>query len=97
MHKVIYTRTARRSLRRIAKDRVATIIGSINELASLEDPLTHQNVKAMKGDWLGSYRLRIGGYRAIFGLNPDPEAKPEQKLLLISVEVVGSRGGIYKK
>ena len=41
MHKVIYTRTARRSLRRIAKDRVATIIGSINELASLEDQWGH--------------------------------------------------------
>ncbi|WP_206018794.1 type II toxin-antitoxin system RelE family toxin [Rubritalea profundi] len=54
-------------------------------------------MKPMKGDWLGSYRLRIGGYRAIFGLNPDPEAKPEQKLLLISVAVIGSRGGIYKK
>tara|TARA_B110000908_G_C10005158_1_gene335952 strand:+ start:315 stop:416 length:102 start_codon:yes stop_codon:yes gene_type:complete len=33
MHKVIYARAARRSLRRIAKNRVAQIISSIDEMA----------------------------------------------------------------
>ncbi len=95
MHKVIYTRAANRSLRRIAKDRVSQIISSIDEMAELENPLSHQNVKAMKAEWAGCFRLRIGSYRAIFGMNPDPEASPEEQLLLISVEVIGSRGSIY--
>jgi mRNA-degrading endonuclease RelE of RelBE toxin-antitoxin system len=95
MHKVIYPRAASRSLRRIAKNRVAQIISSIDEMAGLENPVGHQNVKAMKAEWAGCYRLRIGDYRAIFEINPDPEVKPAEQLFLISVEVIGSRGSIY--
>jgi mRNA-degrading endonuclease RelE of RelBE toxin-antitoxin system len=95
MHKVIYTRASRRSLRRIAKNRVAKIISSIDEMAELKSPSSHQNVKVMKAEWAGHYRLRIGSYRAIFALNEDPEAPLEEQLLLISIEAIGSRGGIY--
>tara|TARA_B110000879_G_scaffold67735_1_gene94816 strand:+ start:788 stop:937 length:150 start_codon:yes stop_codon:yes gene_type:complete len=49
----------------------------------------------MKAEWAGHYRLRIGSYRAIFSLNEDSEAPLEEQLLLISIEAVGSRGGIY--
>ncbi|MCF6313122.1 MAG: hypothetical protein L3J39_11780 [Verrucomicrobiales bacterium] len=84
-----------KSMRRIPKPRVEQIMAAFDELVTAENPAEHRNVKAMKGDWQGMYRIRIGEYRAIFEMNPDPMAKDEDKLLLLSVEAVGIRGGIY--
>lgn len=95
MHRLEITRRALRSMRRIPKDRAGKIIASLEELRALQVPMTHHNVKAMKGDWVGYSRLRIGSYRAIFKLNPDPEAESESELLLISVMAVGPRGDVY--
>jgi len=95
MHRLEIMRRALRSLRRIPKDRAAKILAALEELKALEDPGTHHSVKAMKGDWEGSSRMRIGSYRAIFQLNPDPEGAEEDGLLLISVVAVGPRGDVY--
>lgn len=95
MHRLEITRRALRSMRRIPKDRCAKIIIALEDLMTSEDPAAHQNVKAMKGDWTGFSRIRIGSYRAIFEVNPDPEAQEDDKLLLISVVAVGPRGDIY--
>lgn len=95
MHRYTLSRNAMKSLRRIDKSRVGQIFAALDELAATENPAEHRNVKAMKGDWKGMHRLRIGSYRAIFAMNPDPEAGPGEKLLLLSVEVIGARGGIY--
>lgn len=65
---------------------------AVRGLASVPDPRIHRNVKAMSGNWSGSYRMRVGEYRVIFKLI-DEEA--EEKSLLIFVTHVGSRGGIY--
>lgn len=40
--------------------------------------------------------MRIGSYRAILAISPDPEAMPGAKVLLILVEAFGPRGDIYK-
>lgn len=95
MHTVVYSRAARRGLRQVPRDRVAQIVGSIDELSTIANPATHQNVKRMKGEWDGFHRLRIGSYRAIFSLIADPDAKDQDRLLLITVEAVGSRQSIY--
>jgi mRNA interferase RelE/StbE len=95
MHRLELTRRAIRAMRRIPQDRVRQIVGALEALAALPDPTTHQNVKAMKGDWEGSWRMRIGSYRAIFAIVPDPERGPDGGLLLILVEAVGPRGDIY--
>ena len=95
MHRLEISRRAMRSMRRIPKDRSAKILAALEELRALEDPAAHHDVKAMKGDWVGFSRMRIGSYRAIFEINPDPEAEGEDKLLLISVTAVGSRGDVY--
>lgn len=95
MHKVTYSRKAVRSLCRIPQDRSAQIVGSINELATYENLTLHPKVKQMKGNYTGFYRIRAGDYRAIFALNPDLEAEPYKKLLLINVSAVGTRQGIY--
>lgn len=62
----------------------------------MSDPTLHQNLKAMKGGWKGNWRMRIGSYRAILTINPDPATGSDQRLLLILVEAVGPRGEIYK-
>jgi len=101
MHRLEFSRRAMRSLRRIPQDRTRGIFAAFEELAALSDPTTHVNVKAMKGDWKGCLRIRIGSYRAIFQLADDPlsgsEADSVDKLLLITVLVVGPRGNIYKR
>ena len=95
MRRLEITRRALRSMRRIPKDRTRKILAALEELRALEDPGSHHNVKAMKGDWVGFSRMRIGSYRAIFEVNPDLEAKQEDRLLLISVVAVGPRGDVY--
>jgi mRNA-degrading endonuclease RelE of RelBE toxin-antitoxin system len=100
MHRLELARRALRSLRRIPQDRARSIFAALDELAALPDPSTHPNVKAMKGDWKGCLRIRIGSYRAVFQLSDDPLAESEveanDKPRLISVLVVGPRGDIYK-
>lgn len=95
MHSVAYSRAAKRGPRKIPKDRVGRILGSIDELAATGNPAAHQNVKEMKGEWEGFHRLRIGSYRAISSLVADPDAGDRERLLLITEEAVGSRQGIY--
>jgi mRNA interferase RelE/StbE len=95
MHRLELTRRAIRAMRRIPQDRVRQIFGALEELAALPDPTTHQNVKPMKGNWEGSWRMRIGSYRAIFAILSDPERESDEGLLLILVEAFGPRGGIY--
>jgi len=41
MHRVLYTRAAKRSLRRIAKDRIVQIMSAIDEIAELDNPISH--------------------------------------------------------
>ena len=81
-------------MRRIPKNRVEQIFESLEELTVLDDPTSHHNVKSMRGNWAGHYRMRIAAYRAIFVLNADSENRSNQ-LLLISVVAVGSRGDAY--
>ena len=97
MHRLELSRRAMRSLRRIPKDRARSILEALDELAALPEPATQPNVKAMKGDWKGCLRIRIGSYRAIFELHADPLTDPADNLLLISVVALGPRSDIYKR
>lgn len=52
-------------------------------------PFTELDIKRMKGDWKGFYRLRIGKNRVIFKVN--------FKVKDIMIYAIGARGDIYKK
>ncbi len=52
-------------------------------------PFTELDIKKMKGDWQGFYRLRVGKNRIIFKVDFD--------LKDITIFVIGARGDIYKK
>ncbi|GEM_PF-395033 len=90
MHRLELARRALRSLRRIPQDRARSIFAALDELAALPDPSTHP-VKAMKGDWKGCLRIRIGAYRAVFQLSDDPhrlEGESPEELPADAVEDV---------
>jgi mRNA interferase RelE/StbE len=52
-------------------------------------PFTDLDIKQMKGDWKGFYRLRVGKVRLIFTID---SASGD-----IEVYAIGNRGDIYKK
>jgi mRNA interferase RelE/StbE len=51
-------------------------------------PFTDLDIKKMKGEWEGFYRLRIGKIRVVFSLNLE--------LGDIEVYTIGLRGDVYK-
>jgi mRNA interferase RelE/StbE len=61
-------------------------------LTSIEDqgviPFTDLDIKKMKGDWDGFYRLRLGQIRIIFTLHQDSSC--------LEVYAIGYRGDVYK-
>lgn len=52
-------------------------------------PFTELDIKQMKGDWEGFYRLRIGKVRLIFTVDTVSGD--------IEVYSIGTRGDVYKK
>ncbi|HEY9663839.1 MAG TPA: type II toxin-antitoxin system RelE/ParE family toxin [Allocoleopsis sp.] len=36
-----------------------------------QSPRSHPNIKALKGDYVGFYRYRIGDYRVIYSINDE--------------------------
>jgi len=54
-----------------------------------EDPAKLRNVKPLVGVLEGSFRMRIGDTRIIYSVNDEDK--------IVYVEVIGSRGNVYKK
>ncbi|HLP91088.1 MAG TPA: type II toxin-antitoxin system RelE/ParE family toxin [Nostocaceae cyanobacterium] len=51
-------------------------------------PFTELDIKKMKGDWEGYYRLRIGKIRIIFTISLEDAE--------IGIYTIGARGDVYK-
>lgn len=51
-------------------------------------PFIELDIKKMKGEWEGFYRLRIGNIRVIFSVNLDCAE--------VEVYAIGTRGDVYK-
>ena len=89
MRRVVYHRHAVRYLKRMPEDRKRQVKSALGEVAALDDVLVHPKIRAMKGEWEGCFRLRIGSYRAIFQFGEiDGET-------MLEVLVVGPRGDVY--
>ncbi len=54
-----------------------------------EDPLNLPNTKHLKGELLGSYRIRMGEIRIVYSVDDENKA--------VYIEVIGFRGDVYKK
>jgi mRNA interferase RelE/StbE len=53
-----------------------------------QNPRFHPNIKALKGDFAGYYRYRIGDYRVIYSI--------EDKLVQVFVAAIVHRSEAYK-
>ncbi len=73
---VFYTKKARTDLKSFDHDIAVRIIRKIKKYSQSKNPLIH--AKKLKNLQLGTYRFRIGNYRALFDIE-----KSEVKVLMI--------------
>jgi mRNA interferase RelE/StbE len=64
--KFIWPESARAELRGIDRDTAMRILLALTKYADSGEG----DVKALEGDWLGYFRLRVGDYRVIFSISP---------------------------
>jgi mRNA interferase RelE/StbE len=81
--KVVFTASARKSLRRVPADRQAQIVSRIEAVASGQ----RGDVQPLAGSDL--LCLRVGEYRVLFAVDMANE--------VLRVELVRTRGDIYKR
>jgi mRNA-degrading endonuclease RelE of RelBE toxin-antitoxin system len=60
---------------------------ALRELQAAENPLFHDDVRALTGKLKGDYRLRVGGRRALF--------TPDKRKKIIYVYAILPRGNAY--
>ncbi len=53
-----------------------------------QTPRSHPNIKALKGDYTGYYRYRIGDYRIIYSI--------DDELVQVLVVAIAHRSEVYK-
>jgi len=85
--------SAAKFLEKASLEDIERIREKLNQILSFVEeqgiiPLSELDIKKMKGDWKGFYRLRIGKIRIIFSVNLDFSE--------IEVYAIGTRGDIYK-
>jgi len=80
--------TAEKSYRKLDKKTRARIKGALLKLVESNNPLVHENVKALTGELKGDYRLRVGDWRILF--------TPDKKSKVIHVYAILPRGRAYK-
>lgn len=88
-YKLLYSRKAKKALNSYGKDIRERLEKEFTELLLFLEGKAAKNpdIKFLKGKYHGLYRLRIGKYRAIFGMKPG-----EKIILIIDID---SRGDIY--
>lgn len=85
MYKIVFTKQAYKSLRRIPKDYVRRIRDRLGQIS--EDPYAQiPNVTKLQNR--AGYRLRIGDWQVIYDV--------QEGELVILVLKIGSRGDIYR-
>ena len=90
---VKFRKEAIKFLQKASPEDAARIQTQLNQLVGAVEqqgliPFKDLDIKQMKGEWKGFYRLRVGKIRLIFSLSDDSGD--------IEVYVIGARGGVYK-
>ncbi len=90
---VKFRKEAIKFLQKASPEDAARIRSQLNQLlVTVEEqgfiPFTDLDIKKMKGEWEGFYRLRVGKIRVIFALSNDFNG--------IEVYTIGARGDVYK-
>jgi mRNA interferase RelE/StbE len=90
---VKFHKQAIKFLHKANSEDVARIQGQLNQLLiAVEEhsiiPFNILDIKKMKGEWEGFYRLRVGKIRVIFTVSFDSAD--------IEIYTIGARGDVYK-
>jgi mRNA interferase RelE/StbE len=90
---VKFRKQAVKFLQKANSEDVAKIQSQLNQLLTVIEqqgiiPFTELDIKKMKGDWEGFYRLRVGKIRVIFIVDFDSSQ--------LEVYTIGTRGDVYK-
>ena len=90
---VRFRKKAIKFLEKVSSEEVAKIQEQLRQLVfAVEEqgviPFNDLDIKKMKGEWDGFYRLRIGKIRVLFTVNLDSAD--------IEICVIGARGDVYK-
>lgn len=85
MYQILIHSQAKKKLLSLAADKRVKLAEHIHKLGMNPND-ERLNIRPMKGS--PNYRLRVGDWRIIFSKN--------LKLRIISIEMIGSRGDIYK-
>ena len=90
---VKFRKQAVKFLQKANSEDVAKIQNQLNQLLiAIEQqgiiPFTELDIKKMRGDWEGFYRLRVGKMRVIFIVDFDSSQ--------LEVYTIGARGDVYK-
>jgi len=65
------SKSSLRALERLGKKAAMRILDRLEELADMENPMRHKDVRSLEGNLQGFYRFRVGEYRIIFELDPE--------------------------
>ena len=68
------------------QEKISQLLYFVEEQAII--PFTELDIKKMKGDWEGFYRLRIGKIRNVFTVNTQSGE--------VEIFTIGARGDVYK-
>lgn len=85
MKPVNYSRSAQKALQKLPRNVAALIVSKVNQYAEAPASLAN-NVKALKGEFAGLIRLRVGDWRIIMD---------DRGNVLLIVEIK-PRGGAYE-
>ena len=90
---VKFRKQAVKFLQKANSEDVTKIQNQLNQLLiAIEQqgiiPFTELDIKKMRGDWEGFYRLRVGKMRVIFIVDFDSSE--------LEVYTIGARGDVYK-
>ena len=89
---VKFRKQAIKFLQKASDEDVARIQGALRQLVvTVEEqgiiPFNDLDIKKIKGEWEGFYRLRVGGNRVVFTVRIDSDE--------VDVYTIGARGDVY--
>lgn len=87
-YKPVYTKKALEDLMAVSKKEAKRILGKISYFCAQENPLIY--AKKLKDAKCGTYRFRIGNYRAIFDIDVDGEVR------VLLILLIKHRKDVYK-
>ncbi|MFB2891448.1 type II toxin-antitoxin system RelE/ParE family toxin [Aerosakkonemataceae cyanobacterium BLCC-F50] len=61
-----------------------------------EDPRNHPNIKALKGNFAGYYRYRVGDYRVVYYIEQNVASDIEEEEGRVIVILIAHRSEVYE-